>query len=1115
LTSRGTGGLAGEPSLSPDGRIAYVPLLQSHKLIILSFAARGIVGILSLASGGATAAARTQAVSDTAASVVGPDGRIYVINGTADTLQVVDPITNVVLATYHLHAHPISITLSGDGKLLVTSDDPSEVLTIDPTDGFVLSTTPINGVAGPLAGPQQNQGTSSNKNSGKGGTGNKGGNSQTTNLFDEPVFESSVPDTEDIPVGPAVVPTIVSPSATASATATATATATSGMPVTQEASATVSATSSATATSSPTLTNTPSPSVTPSATVRPVSNPGSAATSTNTSTPSDTSTSTATATPTATATFTGIYYVSGKSGSDSSNCQSLATACQTIAHALNLATNGNTINIAPGAYHELLTIGKQVILIGAGVGQTILDGQKSGTVLTLNSAVSLSGVSVQNGAGTGVGGGILLQPGSSLNLTNVAVTGSTATDGGGIYAGNGTTLTVTNSTISGNSASSGSGGGIISYGALVVNGSTISGNTAPTGGGIASYGTMKVSNSTIDGNTASASAGGISAAGTSSSIDSSTLSNNSATASTASGGGILVQTSLSLSNSTVSSNTAGGTGGGIGTSGTITVDSSNISGNTAQGTGGGGISIPSGGTATVINSTISGNTAPAGVGGGIYSVGTLVALSSTLAVNAAAITTIDSSTVARNSASTGSGIYNTSGIQIRNTIVSQNTCVGVGLTDAGYNLEYQGGGSPTCGFTNHAVNGDPLLAANLASNGGPTQTLALLTGSPAIVNGTCTTIAGSTNSVDQRGLPRPGTAGEPCDIGAFEAQTAAGFVTLSEFSLPSLGANAGAMVYNKGDGRYWFAEQGRPALGIIDPFLPPTALGYITELSLPNPLSRPFGITVGPDGNIWFTDRGTDSIGTVPATATAGSPVTVTECSVTATQLGQITTGPDNRLWFTDEGNPTNSQPGSIDALFPTTCGGTVPPRVSYYSGPLVSPFSITTGPDNNLWFTDLGQSKIGRISTSGAITTPLYSIPQITPTGAGYASWITAGSDGDLWFIEPGYVIGRMNTSGTVDNWELTPTQGSSFTTIPYATIVEGPSGTMWFTESDLNTFGFVNMSNFSNAANNGTSASITEYSLPDPTLASTYIASSLGGDLWMVQTQGSQSVLGHILLH
>ncbi|HEX7101552.1 MAG TPA: choice-of-anchor Q domain-containing protein [Nitrolancea sp.] len=55
----------------------------------------------------------------------------------------------------------------------------------------------------------------------------------------------------------------------------------------------------------------------------------------------------------------------------------------------------------------------------------------------------------------------------------------------------------------------------------------------------------------------------------------------------------------------------------------------------------------------------------------------------------------------------------------------------------------------------------------LASNGGPTQTMALLPGSPAIDAGEDTVCAASpVNGLDQRGYTRP--AGSPCDIGAFE-----------------------------------------------------------------------------------------------------------------------------------------------------------------------------------------------------------------------------------------------------------------------------------------------------------------------------------------------------------
>ena len=64
---------------------------------------------------------------------------------------------------------------------------------------------------------------------------------------------------------------------------------------------------------------------------------------------------------------------------------------------------------------------------------------------------------------------------------------------------------------------------------------------------------------------------------------------------------------------------------------------------------------------------------------------------------------------------------------------------------------------------------DILVAAGLADNGGPTQTiaLALVAGNPAIDLGTGAGCAAPpVNGLDQRGLPRPAA----CDIGAYEAQ---------------------------------------------------------------------------------------------------------------------------------------------------------------------------------------------------------------------------------------------------------------------------------------------------------------------------------------------------------
>ena len=56
----------------------------------------------------------------------------------------------------------------------------------------------------------------------------------------------------------------------------------------------------------------------------------------------------------------------------------------------------------------------------------------------------------------------------------------------------------------------------------------------------------------------------------------------------------------------------------------------------------------------------------------------------------------------------------------------------------------------------------------LQDNGGPTLTVALLPGSPALGAGACTDANGAPLTVDQRGFPRPQVTG--CDIGAFENQ---------------------------------------------------------------------------------------------------------------------------------------------------------------------------------------------------------------------------------------------------------------------------------------------------------------------------------------------------------
>jgi len=316
-----------------------------------------------------------------------------------------------------------------------------------------------------------------------------------------------------------------------------------------------------------------------------------------------------------------------------------------------------------------------------------------------------------------------------------------------------------------NGSSDGYGGGICNYGTLILNSSTISGNVAARGGGIYNAGMLTLNTSSVNGNTAAANiGGGIFNEGGTLILNSSSVSGNT------NGGIVHFGGTLTLNSSTVSGNT---NFRGIQIiQGTATLTNSTVSGNTINGSSAG---ISNGGTLTLTNSTVSGNSARDS-GGGIGNGRTL---------------TLNSSTVSGNSAGVGGGINNDSHATstLKNTIVADNStdCAG-SITSAGHNLSSDG----TCSFTapGDLMNTDPVLAP-LANNGGPTQTHALLAGSPAIEVGSPDCPPPAT---DQRGVGRP--QGAACDIGAFEAPLPVGGIAqlpdVSHSPARNYGALAGA-----------------------------------------------------------------------------------------------------------------------------------------------------------------------------------------------------------------------------------------------------------------------------------------------------------------------------------
>ncbi|HEY8775548.1 MAG TPA: choice-of-anchor Q domain-containing protein, partial [Gaiellaceae bacterium] len=251
---------------------------------------------------------------------------------------------------------------------------------------------------------------------------------------------------------------------------------------------------------------------------------------------------------------------------------------------------------------------------------------------------------------------------------------------------------------------------------------------------VASGVTALIADVTVTGGLVNGDGGGIASAGTLTLLRDTIANNEAIAAGNNAGGGVDSTGILAVTQSTISGNRAYN-GGGINFSGTATIADSTIAGNRAGGLGsngdGGGISGSAGSSLALTGSTVADNHAfnGAGSGGGID-------------VPAA---TLKSSIVANNRAHETSG----SASYVDNCSHA--------ATSNGRNLS----DGHDCGLTatGDLQDVDPRLGP-LQDNGGPTDTEALLAGSPAIDAGdTCGTL-------DQRGTTRP--RGASCDIGPYE-----------------------------------------------------------------------------------------------------------------------------------------------------------------------------------------------------------------------------------------------------------------------------------------------------------------------------------------------------------
>ena len=248
------------------------------------------------------------------------------------------------------------------------------------------------------------------------------------------------------------------------------------------------------------------------------------------------------------------------------------------------------------------------------------------------------------------------------------------------------------------------------------------------------------------------------------------------------------------------------------------------------------------------------------------------------------------------------------------------------------------------------------------------------------------------------------------------------------------------------------------------------ASAQITTFPVPGSVGANLnGLSLGPDGNMWFTDTGKNRIGVITPSGT------ITEYPITTASAGalRIQPGADGNMWFDEL---------AVNKIAKITIGGTV--TEYQVPTPNSAPIGIWAGPDGNIWFPEHDANKIAKITPGGTFTE--YPIP----TAAAGARGLGPGPDGAMWFTEEfANKIGRITTSGTITEFPI-PTPNS----VPRS-IKSGPDGALWFAEHDANKIARIT-----------TAGVVTEFPIPTSNSKPGYLREGRDGALWFIENNNNK---------
>lgn len=197
------------------------------------------------------------------------------------------------------------------------------------------------------------------------------------------------------------------------------------------------------------------------------------------------------------------------------------------------------------------------------------------------------------------------------------------------------------------------------------------------------------------------------------------------------------------------------------------------------------------------------------------------------------------------------------------------------------------------------------------------------------------------------------------------------------------------------DGAVWFTLRGTGQIGRID-----TATRAVQLYTIPTPDSRPTGIDIAPDGQVWYAGNA-GQIGKFDPASSTFTEYVFPDDFYLAPRVEQLRFQNSRSIWFSQ---PDNNSVGNFNSV-----------TGEFYVVPTSQKSPIGLSLDNlgRLWITAAGSSSIGRYAPGTLTIWAWYNAPTPGSNPAGITTFDTPNGR-EVWFAQNGVgSLGRLQISG------------------------------------------------------------------------------------------------------